>query len=136
MRVAAHHGHPHERTGNVAMLARSPGNEDRGALADIPAFALEPFALKASCPRRMAHEDRLACLVCLSRRPGDGKRDRRHDLFHSGHVLVALGDRALRRLGNGRQDEAVEIEERVELLAQRSHDRPAVQARGQPPAYR
>src|SRR5450759_3781404 len=118
------------------MLARGTRNEHRRAPADVPAFALESLALKAAGPWRVAHENRLARFVGLTRWTGDGEGDRRHDLFDAGHVLVALGDRAVRGLSDGRQDEAVEIEERVQFLAQRSHDRPAVQARGQPPTYR
>src|SRR5205085_12492068 len=103
-------------------------------VADSPGLALEAAPLKRARPWGVANEDRVPSLVSLTRRAGDRERHRRDDLLDSGDVLVALGDRALRRIGDRGEDETVEIDQGGELLAQRAHDRPAIQAGGKPAA--
>ncbi len=134
--VAAQHRHPDERTRHEAAIGWRSGDEDRGALSNRPPLTLQVLALESARPWRNANQHRLSRLVRLARRTRDGERDGGKPLFHAGDVLISRRDRPLRCLRDRGEDEAVEAHEARELLAQRPHDRPAIEARCQPASDR
>ena len=126
--LAAQHRHPDKGARHPSPVRWRTRDEHRSPLAHGPDLALELLALEAARPWRLAHQHRLARLVRLARRAGDRQGDRRHNLLHPSDVLIALRDRPFVGLGDGGQDEAVELEVCGKLLTQCAHDRPAVQA--------
>ena len=134
--IAAEHRHPDERLRHPSVVGRRTGDEDCGALGDRPDLALQLLALEGARPGRLPHQHRLAGFVRLAGRSGHRQGNRRHDLLHPADVLVTLGHRAFGGLGDGGKDETVERQVDRELLAQRAHDRPAVQAGRKPPPDR
>ena len=129
--LAAQHRNPDERARDQPPVGRRSGDEHRRAPADRPSLALEVLALKAARPWRAAHQHRLAGLVSLARRTRDRQSDRRHDLFDSRDVLITFGDRTVGSLGDGGENESIELHEGRELFAQGAHDGPLVKARGE-----
>ena len=105
---AAQHRHPHEGARHPATGRRRTRHENGRALAHGPDLALELLALERAGPRRLPDEDGLARFIGLARGTGDRQRDRRHHLLDACHVLVPLRLRPVCRLGDRRQDEAVE----------------------------